>query len=65
MFPNKTTEYHWEQIDQNATNLPKDVSKNAKFEVVSGPFGFQKAVKLNKNAGGGPQVTTLKLLPYK
>ena len=47
-----------------ATNLPQDNSEdNRKYEVVSGPFGFKKAVKLDKNVAGGPQVTNLKYSP--
>ena len=57
-LPLKTTEYHWEQIDLKATNLLQDNSEDTrKYEIVSGPFGFKKAVKLDKNVAGGPQVT--------
>ena len=55
-FSFKTTEYHWEQFDKNATNIPEDSSEKSTYDIVSGPFQFKKAIKLDKRASGGPQV---------
>ena len=46
----QTTEYHYDQIDQKATNLQDHSEENPKFEIVSGPFGFKQANKLDKRA---------------
>ena len=64
----KTTEYHFEQVDQNATNLPKECKhpritaeasktcENITYELVSGPFRFKKAVRLDRKASPRPWV---------
>ena len=54
----QTTDYHWEQFDSNATNIKEDSTDetNQGFELVSGPFQFKKAIKLDKKHKDGPQV---------
>ena len=46
----QTTEYHYDQIDKKATNLEDHTEENPKFEIVSGPFGFKQANKLDKRS---------------